>query len=69
MALMKDSKFQAADQLVAFFKIIRRRILELLLNEFSIFQAYQFGSFSYNKLQNKQDTLVMACTQKSMKLI
>ena len=47
----------------------RRRILKILLNEFSIFQAYQLGSFVHNKLQNKQDTLLMACMRKSMKLI
>ena len=42
--------------------ITRRRILNLLLNKFSIFQACQFGSFSCNKLQNKLDTLLMDCT-------
>ena len=57
---MKDLKLQAADKLVGFFKMIRRIILKILLNKFSIFQAYQFGSFAPNKLQNKQDTLVMA---------
>ena len=42
------------------FKIIRRRILNLVLNEFSILQDYQFVSFANNKSQNKQETLVIS---------
>ena len=51
------------------FKMIRRRIMKLSLNEFSMFQAYQFGPFDQNKLQNKQDNVFMACMHKSRKLI
>ena len=66
---MKESKLQAADQLVGFFNMIRRIISNLLLNEFSIFQAYQLGSFDHNKFKNKKDSLVMDCMKKRMKLI
>ena len=31
----------------------KKKILKLLLNKFYIFLAYQFGSFSHNKLQKK----------------
>ena len=48
---MRDSKFQAVDQLIEFFEMIIRRILKLLFNEFFILQAYKFGSFDHNKLQ------------------
>ena len=41
----------------------------LLLNNFSMFQAYQFGLFAHNKLKNKRETLVMDFTQKSTELI
>ena len=51
------------------FKMIRRSLLKYFLNKFSILQAYQFKSFAHNKLQNKQDTLVMDFMQKSMNLI
>ena len=69
MALLKDSNLQAADQLVGLFKMIRKIILNLLLNEFSKTQAYQLGLFTHNRLKNKQDKLVMDCMQKKMKLV
>ena len=51
------------------FQVYKRIILNLLLKEFTIFQAYQLGSFAHNKLQNKQEKFVMYWMQKSMKLI